>query len=426
MSKHSLFFLFLTLGLALMFASCDEKETNMGLDLQDPSTIYKGVVDTAYGTAYVVLDTSLLTTGRNAAIIGSGYDANVASTEASFFTNVSTSNETGITFDDTYSIDSVVLSLAISGVYVPSSDSSSSQDVHFVISQLKERLSKDSAYHSDSQVEVSNTIFFDDVVTVQRSDSMVVKLKLTNAFASLVENHSYATADEFEVAVKGMCIKLAPSTSTRNYVAINLSASGTRLTVYYTLNGDDAPAPRSYDLAIGTDITHFSQFKKTFLGEYASFNSNRLDSVSTSTMYLSPLGGTNIRFDIDSFVRQFHKSHPLAIIHYAELVLPVNTALSPSDRPDALAAIKVYANGNVENVPDFLDPFTSVGFGGTFDAASNCYRMRITQHLQDLVRDGRDYGTLVVISGRRTSWQQTVVNGDMTSNPIRVEFVYSE
>lgn len=426
MSKHRFLFFSIALFIVAVFSSCNEKESNLGLDLQDPSTIYNGILDTAYGTAYIVLDDSLLTSGYSTAIIGSGSDANIAFTEASFCTNVSTPDESGFGFDENYVIDSVVLSLAISGIYVNPADSASSQNIHFIISQLNNRLNKDSAYYSNSEVQESNILFYDDVVTVQRGDSMVVKLKLLNTFASLINNQSYASADEFEEAVKGMHIKLASSLSSRNYVTINLSASATRLTVFYTYTGDGNTTSRSYDLSIGSNITHFSHFKKVFIGDCATFNTNRADSISTSTMYLSPMGGTNIRFNIDPFVRQFHKDHPLAIIHYAELILPVDMSLAPSDRPSALAAIKMFGNGVVANVPDMYDQYTYAGFDGTYDASRQCYRMRITQHLQDLVRDGSDKGTLVVISGRRTSWQHTVINGDMTSNPIRIEFVYSE
>ena len=31
---------------ALLFASCEEKESDLGVDLQDPATLYNGIVDT--------------------------------------------------------------------------------------------------------------------------------------------------------------------------------------------------------------------------------------------------------------------------------------------------------------------------------------------------------------------------------------------
>lgn len=425
MSKHK--FLFLTLALALVaaFVSCTEEDNNLGLNLQDPSTIYKGTVDTIYGTAYTVLDDSLVTTGLNSIIIGSGDLTDISSTVATFYTNVSTQKNERISFDEYSTIDSVVLSLAISGIYVASSDSAANQDLHFVVRQLGQRLIRDSAYYSTTEVELGNTVFFDDVVTVERGDTMVVRLKLSDDFSSFLTNHTYANGDEFEEAVKGLYIGLAPSTSQRNYVTINLSASNTRLEAFYTYD-NGSPVPGTYKFAFGTDVMHYSRFEKNFTGTCSTFNTNKSDSIGGGTLYLSPLGGTNIRFNIDSYVRQFHQDHPLAIIHYAELILPVDQANTPDDRPDALAAIKIFPNGVVANIPDMYDPVTYSGFDGAYDAENKCYRMRITQHIQDLIRNGQDNGTLIVLSGRRTSCQHAVVNGSSASDPIRVVIVYSE
>lgn len=409
------------------FMSCTEKDSNLGLALQDPSTIYNGSVDTIYGTAYTVLDDSLVTTGLNSVIIGSGDVTDIASTVATFYTNVSTPKSQSVSFDQYSTIDSVVLSLAISGIYVPAADSASSQDVHFVVRQLAQRLNKDSVYYSTSDVELGTTVFYDDVVTIERGDTMVVRLKLSDDFAALLSNKSYDNGDAFEEAIKGFQISLAPSTSQRNYVSINLSASNTRLSAYYTYdNNTGNPAPRTYDFAFGTDVFHFSHFDKNFTGACSTFNTNKTDSIGGRVLFLSPMGGTNIRFNIDSYVRKFHQEHPLAIIHYAELILPVNQANSSSDHPDALAAIKIYPNGVVANVPDMYDPITYSGFDGTYDADNKCYRMRITQHLQDIMRDGRDNGTLIVLSGRRTTCQHAAINGTTEADPIRVAFVYSE
>lgn len=423
--KIRFLYLFMALFAMTLFYGCTEKESNIGLDLQDPSTIYHGNVDTAYGIAYSVYDDSLLTTGLNAAIIGSWYEPHFGTSTATLFANVSTPDGASVSFDDHCTIDSVVLSLAITGMFFPASDTASSQDLHFKILQLSQRLNKDSAYYSDSEVGVGTTVFYDDVVSLERGDSMVVSLKLTPAFAALIENKNYSSSDEFEDAVKGFHISL--DNSTGHYMAaINLAASATRLTVYYTYTSGGQGLYRTYDFAFGSNVPHFSHFSKNFIESLSTFNSNKQDSVRTlGQLYLCPLGGTNIKFNVDSFVRQFHKDHPLAIIHYAELVMPVSVETT-TGHPESIAALKRFANGLVANIPDMYDIFTYSGFDGTYDSAKKCYRMRVTQHFQNLVREGRDYGTLLVISGRRTSMEHAIVNGDNVADPIRIEFVYSE
>ena len=76
------------------------------------------------------------------------------------------------------------------------------------------------------------------------------------------------------------------------------------------------------------------------------------------------------------------------------------------------------------------DAFTYKGFDGTYDNTKGYYRMRITQHLQKIMREGRDFGTLLVINGRRSSPARIKLNGASSAatanNPIRIEFIYSE
>ena len=77
-----------------------------------------------------------------------------------------------------------------------------------------------------------------------------------------------------------------------------------------------------------------------------------------------------------------------------------------------------------------FDAYTSSGYDGRYNEASGCYRLRITQHFQKIVKSGMDLGTLLVLNDRRSSAMHTVINGSnatlTVSNPIRIQFVYSE
>ena len=61
------------------------------------------------------------------------------------------------------------------------------------------------------------------------------------------------------------------------------------------------------------------------------------------------------------------------------------------------------------------------GFDGTYLKDKNCYRLRISRHVQQLLRTQQDYGTLIVLNSRRSSALSVVVN-----KPIRIEFIYTE
>ena len=68
MSLRKLFF---PLGILLfLFPACTEKESDLGVDLQDPFSLYSGIRDTAYMTGCTIYDDSLWTAGYQYGIFG--------------------------------------------------------------------------------------------------------------------------------------------------------------------------------------------------------------------------------------------------------------------------------------------------------------------------------------------------------------------
>lgn len=422
------FLLVLSLCAAALFGACDEKESDLGIELQDPATLYNGIAATAYGSACTVFDDTLLTSGQSNALVGCYSDDVFGTSEGILFTQISTANNSGVEFDEYSFIDSAVLSFSLANVY-PDTESKSYRDLHFEVYQLAEQVMRDTAYYAADELPVSGTCFFDDVVRVGQSDSMVVAMKLNDNFLSLIRNRRYESAESFESTVKGVRVRLV-NDGTPLMATVNLAAKPTKLTTYYKyINGSDTIS-RTYDFEVSEKVAHFNQFKNNYNGVLATFNSNRTDSVDGSRyLYLSPMGGTNIKVNFNSFVQQFRQQHPYAVIHYAELLLPV-ADIALADKPDMVVAFKCFNDGSVASVPDLFDTYTYSGFDGRYSADKGCYRLRITQHFQKLVKSGMDLGTLLVLNGRRSSTLRTVVNGSDTTatsgNPIRIEFVYSE
>ncbi|MBP5517026.1 MAG: DUF4270 family protein [Bacteroidales bacterium] len=411
----------------LFFGSCDEKESSLGVELQDPSTLYNGITDSAYGTACTVFDDTLLTSGQSTVLIGCYSDPSFGNSEAVLYTQVSTGDDGDMTFDQNCIVDSAVLSFAITSLFPDASKAY--RDMHFEIYQLAESVLKDSAYYASDVLPTTSTCFFDDVVRVVEGDTMVVSMRLNNNFLDMLSNHSFANAEEFIDAFKGMRIRVVNDGSPI-MATVNLAASSTRLTAFYTYVNNGDSINRTYDFSFGSKVPHFSHYTNVYCGALAQFNTNVNDSIDGSRyLYLSPMGGTNIKLSFDSFVRQFSEQHPLAIIHYAELILPL-ADIAPATHPELIAALKCYADGSVANITDMYDPYTYTGYDGTFDADKGCYRLRVTQYLQKMIKSGEDNGTLLVISGRRSSPEHTIINGydnTLTSdNPIRLRFVYSE
>ena len=72
------------------------------------------------------------------------------------------------------------------------------------------------------------------------------------------------------------------------------------------------------------------------------------------------------------------------------------------------------------------NPYTYAGFDGYYHLDKHCYRLRVTRHLQELMRSGRDYGTELIIDARRSSGFRTVLRGSNVDNPVRIDFVYTD
>ena len=378
----------LVFPLGVLFAllapvACTEDPTDLGVDLQDPFTLFDGTRDTAYVAACTIFDDSMWTADYNFCIFGDYADPLFGSARAVTYSQIAVAGANGINLSDEVVIDSVVMTLVIDTLY-PAVPDSTPVHLHITINQLAEPM-KDSGYrvyYASESLEESDVCFFDDDVTFY-SDSLNLRMR-ESIYPVLKQNCS---TEDFLKIVKGFSLKL--SEGSNRMVTVDFSASETRLTLYYhTDNADDG----------------------------------------RQRLYLEPLGGTRVRLNLQPFLNEFRNAHPWAVVHYAELLLPVNS-VADTQRPVRILANKKEANGESTMVTDvnvLHNPYTYTGFDGHFDKKNNYYRLRVTRHLQELLRTGKDYGTELYIDGRRSTAFRTVLNGTGSDNPVRVVFVYSE
>lgn len=417
---HSLIFAHCALLLCLM-VSCTEKETDLGIDFQDPASLYNGIYDTISGSSEIVAWTtfndSIKTSGYTTGMIGYYSDATFGSVTAKTFTQLALAGSSGVNLSD-YTIDTVLLSLVLDEKYP-----NDSCTVNIKVSQLASNLYLDSTYYAFSDVSTSSVLFNDNVTIPDTSNQIDIVLNSTanNLFHNRFDSH-----EEFIEQIKGICIELVDN-GTPAMLTINFAATATKMTVrYHDNNGSHS----SFDLLIGhssseSKITHFCQFNHQYNGELShTFNNN--DSIPGSEkLYLEPLGGTYVHFNIDNFVKQFHQTHPRAVIHYAELLIPTHTSCDDL-KPERIIANKLSATGGIMPIPDYSSAYTGSGYDGKYQEDKGYYRIRITQHLQHLVTEGKDYGSLLELFGSRSSARRTIVNGTDTDNPIKIHFIYTE
>jgi len=390
------------------------------MSLQDPFTLYQGNRDTIPLTAYTILDDSLSTVGYVAGVFGDYCDNNFGKMQAILYSQVAAPSN-GVRITDSVMIDSVVMTLVIDTVY-PIMPDSTPRTMHVIVNQLAETLKTDSSFTSTKQMEESSLCFFDDDVTYY-ADSLRLRLN-ENIYPVLRQDCSY---EDFFDYSKGLAIKLADNSQT--VLTVDLAAADTRLTMYYHTPSVDSSL--QFVFTINSGAEHSMYYAHDYSGTpLAPFATDRKDSISgTEKLYLEPLGGTRVRLNFQSFLDRFRKDHPTAVVHYAELLLPVHASSPDTSMPVRILALKNASDGTSTYVTDanvLTNGYTYAGFDGHYDREKGQYRLRVTRHLQELLRSGKDYGTELIIDARRSSAFRTVINGTAAADPIRIDFVYSE
>lgn len=413
---------------AMFFTACEEDETGLGLGLQDAGSQYAGVRDTITSpdmAAYTVYDDSLRTSGYYTAMAGYYEDATYGRVTARSFVQLALPNNSGLDFSrNHYIVDSAYLSIAVIDRY-PALSGSDSRTLHLRITQTSDVVSPDSVYYASSHLPLSTTVFFDSTFSVSAADT-VLRLPLGDSFCSLLSDHSFPSHAALQEAVKGLCIECVEADSDPLMLTFDFGKSASGMTLYYQ-DGDGGTQQEAL-LAGYTSTqapaTHFSQFRHVYSGPFLQLQQGTLDSIEGSShLYLEPLSGMAVEINIDSYVQRFHAQHPRAVIHYAELLLPVSSDADDA-KPGRIVAYRRYASGSTIFINDYLS--NNSGYDGYYDAGKGLYRIRITQHLQGLMMTGADHGTLLMLDGRRSSACRTILNGTQSADAVRIAFVYSE
>ena len=417
MKRNTLLPLALISLFALFSAGCTDEESALGINLVDSSLTYHGLTATLNADrALSVRDDSLLTTNYEYGVIGRYTDpsGNFGRVNAVLYTQIALpADDADINFNNMV-IDSVVLSLRKTNLYY---DTSHTYNFHFEVMQLAEALLKDTAYYDYDTLPVNPAArYFDDDITVGKDDT-VVRMKLDNSIASILTHK--ASADEFLQITKGLRIRTTDA-GEEGMMGIDLTHTDTRLEVHYRSNATDVIGS-TYIFLLGGNACRFQHFEHDYTGATAS-GADSLDG--SNRLYLEPLAGYNIYVSFDQAIRTFLQDHPYATIHQAEMLLPVAPE-ADGIRPERVLALSV-ADSNSKYIADLIDPYTMVGYDGKYNESRNCYRLRVTQHVQSMLRKGFDTGTLLVLNSRRNAPARTVVKGTSDSDPIRIEIIYSE
>lgn len=390
------------------FSSCVDEESDLGINLVDPGTLYNGIADTLYTTSAVTrFDDSLRTSDYSFGIIGNYTSTTFGSVNSVLYTQVALSSTDNSINTEGMVVDSVFLTL-VNDMLFP--DTAGTYNFHFEVRRLSQAVEDTTYYACDELPVASGAALFDATVTVRATDT-IITLPLNGDVASMLVDGNTYSAEDYSAFTKGLRISILPD-GDQGMLSINFASVDTRLRAYYHRDTNSS----YYDFSIATGAKHFTHFAHDYTG--TPFASGA-DVDGSQKLYLEPMGGHVVVIDFDSAICAFAKQHPRAVIHYAELIMPV-ASLSPVE-PDMIVAVRT-----IDGVETYINDFLSSGVDGTYNAETNRYRMRVSQHLQGLIRAGHDEGLKLVLNSRRSSAASVVLNGTQANDPVRIEFVYTE
>lgn len=408
---------------SLLFTACVDEESILGIDLVDSTTLYNGKQQILYAdAAWTEPEDSLLSSNYSFGAIGNYHDAVFGKVSAILYTQIALpSNTSDIAFDSAMVIDSVVLTLAKTQLFP---DTGGSYNFRFEVMQLAEPLLSDTSYYGNQSIPVDNNAkFYDAVVPVGYTDS-VITLLLDTSINSVLRRS--VTAEQFLEQTKGLRVKIKEQGSDEGMVSIDFSSSLTCLRAHYHYISSTGDTTKGfYTFLMGAGTSHFIQFSHDYSGTLFA-SGNHLAGIYR--LYLEPFGGHRVRMSFNRDIAAFHEAHPWAVIHHAELVMPVAPE-SSNLKPDQILTLGKDDSGEDAYIDDLLDIYTLKGYDGTYNEAKNHYRMRITQHLQGLLRKGNDPGMLLLLNSRRHAAQRTVLYGigvADTNNQPHIVITYTE
>ena len=384
--------------------ACTDDESDLGSTLMDADALYNAKNYTmTVDTAYSLRDDSLLTTGNTEIMIGNYHDAIFGKVTAQYFTQITLPNATtSVAFEDV-TIDSVVMTLVYDSVFP---DTTRSYNLHFEVVQLAEAIASDKQYYAMDSIDVNtDAVLFNGTVQT-KPGSGTVSMHLGGPINSMLQ--MTANRDAFAEATKGLRISVLPTGSDEGMVAMNLSDTRTLIRVHYHYDTTSS----HFDLSISNG-KHFTHFVHDYSGTV-------LDGVRSldgaSRLYLDPLGGFKAVVSFDRTLRAFREAHPRAVVHKADLLIPV-AAEADAKKPHRLIA----TNGT-----RYINDYISAGLDGYYHSDSIRYRIRVPLHLQSMLRDGFDKGTHLLIDARGSVADRTVLNGYNQTDKIKINLIYTE
>jgi hypothetical protein len=373
--------------------SCKKEINSIGLDLRD-DLLGTEFMDTTTLQTFSLLEDSLNTTYTNT-LLGELHDPIFGQTEAAIYMQLAL--EKTIAFTDNDIFDSIVLVLSYTGGYM----GDTTQPVSFEVYKLSEDLNSTQTYYqfstvtheSENLTNISNfqtcykpTTSF-TVGNDQTKSAPHLRIRLTdNLKSDLMKNIS--STNELRTTLKGLYIKAnsAGNPGTMAYFRMNNDNSGL---ILYTHRADTALTSqfRFYTKGAQEEVTYFTHFDHDYNQstdpQFTQMVLSGDHAVGDKMLYLQSTGGIKTKIDFPYLADLFKGQN--VIINRAELVI---TNMLPDEMylksPTNLNIKYIGTDGKLNTLAD--ENLGTAYFGGTYDKDKQEYRIRITRHVQSILK----------------------------------------
>ncbi len=427
----------LALLACLLMPGCKRESSDIGLDLID-NLVGTTFTDTVTLQAYSELEDTISTTNLSANILGHLSDPVFGDSEAGIYAEFALAGD-AVNFGEAPSIDSVVLTLQISGYY---GDTNSTVGIR--VHRLTESLDSETTYHQDATMEHDPTPINQNLngYTLRPNTSMVVdtgvynahmRIRLSPQFGQELLNHQAELNNDFSGYLPGLYITAVSHTGNRGYMLTsNMTSALTGITLYYHNANEQNKRytfPCSDKCVRFTHISH--NYETSQSSDFVEEVLQNQHAIGQEVLYVQGGGGVKTHITFPNLEHAFDHLDKRVVIHRAELVV---TDMEPSNpyltHPTALTLQGIgKSDSAIRFIPDD-DYYTSVAYyGGTYDASKHEYRFRVTKWVQQLILQQGDWSNSInlIVRGSGVRPHRLVLDGTHLDSPtrLRLEIAYS-
>lgn len=424
----------------LLCISCKKETGSMGLGLNS-EYLGNAFTDSITVKAFSLPDDSLATNGLNNVILGEINDPVFGRTTSSFFSQFALPTF-GHNFGSEAVLDSVVLTLAMSGFY-----GDTNAAILISARELSESILDNTIYYSTDEVNtqhgeiVKNTLFAvkpkpNTKVTIDtnRYDPHL-RIPLNDDFGyKFLRNTTHNGNNEsFKEFFKGLRIDAYTYSSTGCLLYINLSSSLSTISLYYKDSVTSTTTKRyTINSAKQNNFSHYEHvFRSSNDQDFLNQVVNGNKELGKEVLYIQPMCGVKTQVSFPHLIKTFKDQN--IVINRAELIF---TDISPDEElylcPASLN-LTTKKDGHtfyIVDDPNYSSSNTSAYFGGIYNENTNEYRFRITKHIQYLIlNEDEDLGLTVTTRGAGIRGNRLIFNGTdpfmENEKRLRLEIYYT-